>query len=258
MLSINMSDVISLVNQNMSYLIALGVVLVLGIVAIVACLKLPKHIKYLIRTQAAVAMVIAIAIILNLFCTGPMYTLLSLVSGEGTLTDETANEVLVMGQEIAEEGIVLLDNKESVLPYADTNVNVFGWASTNPVYGGTGSGSLNSNYHIVSLLEGLQNAGFNTNTELSDFYTAYRADRPEVGMWAQDWTLPEPAAATYTDELMENAKAFSDQAIIVIARSGGEHMKTFSGAEDAPLWNCRRFTFGARSLPSILWLPKSV
>ncbi|MGM9537055.1 MAG: glycoside hydrolase family 3 C-terminal domain-containing protein, partial [Candidatus Onthomonas sp.] len=224
MLSINMSDVISLINQNLNYIIALGVVLVLGILAMVVCLKLPKQTKYLIRTQAAVAMVVAIAIILNLFCTGPMYTLLSLVSGEGTLTDETANEVLVMGQEIAEEGSVLLDNEESILPYADTNVNVFGWASTNPVYGGTGSGSLNSNFHIVSLLEGLQNAGFNTNTELSDFYTAYRADRPQVGMWAQDWTLPEPPAATYTDEMMANAKSFSDQAIIVIARSGGEHI----------------------------------
>ncbi|HIS52411.1 MAG TPA: glycoside hydrolase family 3 C-terminal domain-containing protein [Candidatus Onthomonas avicola] len=225
MLSINWSDVISLINENLPYFIALGAVLVVGILVMVLCLKLPKHTKYLIRTQTAVAMVLAIAVILNLFCTGPMYTLLSLASGEGSLSDETAAEVLTMGQSIAEEGIVLLENDESVLPYADANINVFGWASTNPVYGGTGSGSLNADYHIVSLLEGLQNAGFNTNTELSDFYTNYRADRPEVGMWAQDWTLPEPAADTYPDELMANAREFSDQAIIVIARSGGEHIE---------------------------------
>ena len=224
MLSINWSDVISLINENLPYFIALGAVLVVGILVMVLCLKLPKHTKYLIRTQTAVAMVLVIAVILNLFCTGPMYTLLSLASGEGSLSDETAAEVLTMGQSIAEEGIVLLENDESVLPYADANINVFGWASTNPVYGGTGSGSLNADYHIVSLLEGLQNAGFNTNTELSDFYTNYRADRPEVGMWAQDWTLPEPAADTYPDELMANAREFSDQAIIVIARSGGEHI----------------------------------
>ena len=224
MLSINWSDVISLINENLPYFIALGAVLVVGILVMVLCLKLPKHTEYLIRTQTAVAMVLVIAVILNLFCTGPMYTLLSLASGEGSLSDETAAEVLTMGQSIAEEGIVLLENDESVLPYADANINVFGWASTNPVYGGTGSGSLNADYHIVSLLEGLQNAGFNTNTELSDFYTNYRADRPEVGMWAQDWTLPEPAADTYPDELMANAREFSDQAIIVIARSGGEHI----------------------------------
>ena len=54
--------------------------------------------------------------------------------------------------------------------------------------------ALSDAYPTVSLLQGLEDAGFNLNTELSDFYTAYRADRPEVGMWAQDWTLPEPTA----------------------------------------------------------------
>lgn len=224
MLAINWSDVVSLLNQNLPYFIAIGVILVVGILIVILCRKLPKHTKYLVRSQTAVAMVLSIAIVLNLFCTGPMYTLLSLVSGVGSLSDETADEVLTMGQSIAEEGIVLLDNEDEILPYTDTNINVFGWASTNPVYGGTGSGSLNTDYHIVSLLEGLQNAGFNVNTELSDFYTNYRADRPEVGMWSQDWTLPEPAADTYSQEMMENAKAFSDQAIIVISRAGGEHI----------------------------------
>jgi beta-glucosidase len=41
-------------------------------------------------------------------------------------------------------------------------------------------------------------------------------------MWAQDWTLPEPNVSAYTDELIANAKAFSDTAMIVISRSGGE------------------------------------
>ena len=99
---------------------------------------------------------------------------------------------------------------------------MFGWASTNPVYGGTGSGALNDAYHTVTLLEGLENAGFTLNTELSDFYTAYRADRPTIAMGTQDWTLPEPPASTYTDEMMANAKAFSDTALVVIGRSGGE------------------------------------
>jgi beta-glucosidase len=41
-------------------------------------------------------------------------------------------------------------------------------------------------------------------------------------MWAQDWTLPEPNVSTYTDDMMANAKAFSDTAMIVISRPGGE------------------------------------
>ena len=41
-------------------------------------------------------------------------------------------------------------------------------------------------------------------------------------MWSGDWTLPEPAVSLYTDEMMENAKAYSDTAMIVITRVGGE------------------------------------
>ena len=41
-------------------------------------------------------------------------------------------------------------------------------------------------------------------------------------MWAQDWTLPEPNVSKYSDDLMKNAKSFSDTAMIVISRSGGE------------------------------------
>ena len=128
-------------------------------------------------------------------------------------------------EEIADEGIVLLENQQNLLPLApNSNVNVFGWASTNPVYGGTGSGALNDAYHIVTLLEGLQNAGFKTNTELSDFYTNYRSDRPEVAMFSQDWTLPEPAADTYPDTLINGAKEFSDTALIVFSRPGAEQV----------------------------------
>lgn len=41
-------------------------------------------------------------------------------------------------------------------------------------------------------------------------------------MWAQDWTLPEPTADSYSDELINNAKEFSDTAMVVITRVGGE------------------------------------
>ena len=225
MLDINMSDVISLIQQNQNYLIALGIILAVGLIAIVGCFKLKAQTKYLIRTQAVVAMIVAIAVVANLFCTGPMYTLLSLISGNGSLTQETSDSAEALGQQIAAEGIVLMQNDDDLLPLAEgSNLNVFGWASTNPVYGGTGSGSLNDAYHIVGMLEGLQNAGFNTNTELSDFYTAFRADRPQVGMWAQDWTLPEPAADSYTADMMTNAQNFSDVAVIILSRGGGEHI----------------------------------
>lgn len=222
MLSINIEDVIKVLNSMKPQLIGFGVVLVLAIVAMIACMKLPKAKKYMIRCQAGLAILLALVITVNLICFGPMNTMISLATGSGSISEETSAEATNLVEDIADEGIVLLKNEGSTLPLTAGNLNVFGWASTNPVYGGTGSGALNDAYHTVTLLEGLENAGFTLNTELSDFYTAYRADRPTIAMGTQDWTLPEPPASTYTDEMMANAKAFSDTALVVISRSGGE------------------------------------
>ena len=222
MLSINIEDVIKVLDSMKSQLIGFGVVLVLAIVAMIACMKLPKAKKYMIRCQAGLAILLALVITVNLICFGPMNTMISLATGSGSISEETSAEATDLVEDIADEGIVLLKNEGRTLPLTAGNLNVFGWASTNPVYGGTGSGALNDAYHTVTLLEGLENAGFTLNTELSDFYTAYRADRPTIAMGTQDWTLPEPPASTYTDEMMANAKAFSDTALVVIGRSGGE------------------------------------
>lgn len=222
MLAINMDDVLNVLKSCKPYLIALGIVLVLAIAVTVACMKMKKASKKLIRKETWIAALLAVVVIVNLICFIPMSSMISLATGNGTITDETSGEATELCAEIAEEGIVLLKN-ENVLPLADaSNLNVFGWASTNPCYGGTGSGSLSDAYETTSLLQGLTNAGFKLNTELSDFYTAYRADRPEVGMWSQDWSLPEPTAESYTDEMMNAAKEFSNTAMVVITRVGGE------------------------------------
>lgn len=222
MLAINMDDVIKVVSSIKGYLIALAAVILLAVAVMVGCRKMKKSKKYLIRWQAGLGLVAAAAIIVNLILTGPMYSMVSLATGGGKVSEENVASATQLCEDIADEGIVLLDN-DGTLPMAkNSKLNVFGWASTNPCYGGTGSGALSDAYPTVTLLEGLTNAGFELNTELSDFYTAYRADRPVVGMWAQDWTLPEPEASQYSDEMMENAKAFSDTAMVVITRVGGE------------------------------------
>ena len=222
MLSINIDDVFKVLDSMKYHLIGFGVVLVLAIIAMIACMKLPKAKKAMIRCQAGLAILLALVITVNLICFGPMNTMISLATGSGSISEETSAEATELVEDIADEGIVLLQNDDNTLPLTAGNLNVFGWASTNPVYGGTGSGALNDAYHTVTLLEGLENAGFTLNTELSDFYTAYRADRPTIAMGTQDWTLPEPPASTYTDEMIANAKAFSDTALVVISRSGGE------------------------------------
>ncbi|MDD3361211.1 MAG: glycoside hydrolase family 3 N-terminal domain-containing protein [Hespellia sp.] len=224
MLAINMSDVINVLTTLRPYLIALGVAVVIAIVVLIACIKVKnKANRKMFRSQTGIALLLAVVIIVNLICYIPMSSMLSLATGNGTISDETSAEATDLVEATAEEGIVLLKNEEGSLPLeATSNLNVFGWASTNPCYGGTGSGSLSDAYETVTLLQGIEDAGFTLNTDLSDFYTDYRADRPEVGMWAQDWTLPEPAADSYSDDLLADAKDFSDKAVIVITRVGGE------------------------------------
>ena len=41
-------------------------------------------------------------------------------------------------------------------------------------------------------------------------------------MWSQDWTLPEVPADQYSDSLISDAKSFSDEAVVVLTRVGGE------------------------------------
>ena len=230
MLSINMDDVMQVVSNIQNYLIAFGVVLVLALLVMFAVRKMPKAKKKMIRAQSGLAILLALAIVANLICTGPMSTMLDLVSGEGSISEETSAEATELVNEITQEGIVLAQNDDNILPVASgSKLNVFGWASTSPCYGGTGSGALNDAYPVTDLLTGLHDAGIETNDELSKFYTDYCSTRPTVGMSKQDWTLPEPNVSLYTDEMMANAKAYSDTAMVVITRVGGEGADLPSG-----------------------------
>ncbi len=223
MLAINMDDVMNVLSAISGHLIALAVLLIVAIAAIVAVKRFEKPVKRLARGEIAIALVAGICVIANMICTGPMSTLLTSVAGKpvSTISDETTAEATALVEEIVEEGVVLLKNEGDILP--NTNkLNVFGWGSTNPCYGGTGSGALNDAYPTTDLIAGLNNAGIETNEELTQFYVDYQAEHPEVGMWAQDWTLPEPNVSLYTDDLISNAQAYSDTAMIVISRVGGE------------------------------------
>ncbi len=222
MLEININDVIGVLNSCRPYLIALVCILVVVIAVLIFSRKCSAVSKYLLRSQSIIAGGIAIVIVVNMILVGPMSTLVGLATGSGQVTQETADEANATAEEIAGEGMVLLKN-DDLLPLTDQkNLNLFGWASISPIYGGAGSGSINDLWPIVSLEEGLTNAGFNLNTELHDFYTAYEDERPAMSESEQSWSLPEPAADMYTDEMMENAKEFSDVAVVVIARMGGE------------------------------------
>ncbi len=222
---VSKDDIVNTLQNCKPQIIFFCVVAVLAIAVIIGCRKMSKAKKYVIRWNSVLAIFVALVAALNMIAFGPMSTLIGLATTHIEISDETTAKAEKLGSEIAGEGIVLLKNENNLLPLNDQkNLNVFGWASTNPAYGGTGSGSLSDSYEVVSLLQGLKNAGINTNTELSDFYTEYRSDKPEFGVWEQEWTLPEPPVDTYTDNMLQNAKDFSDTAMIVLSRTGGENL----------------------------------
>ena len=229
MISVEMEDVLAVLQLCKPYIIGIVAVLVIGIVIMIACRRASKEKRFLIRGEAAIAMVLAVAVCVNMICFGPMATLIGLATGNGTLSDETNEEAAGVAEEIMEDGIVLLKN-ESLLPLNETKkLNIFGWESINPAYGGAGSGGINDLYDIVSLNQGFENAGFSINQELVDFYNNYGADSPEMSIQKQSWTLPEPPVDTYSDELIKNAKEYSDVAVVVLSRKAGE------GHNDIPM-----------------------
>lgn len=229
MISVEMEDVLAVLQLCKPYIIGIIAALVIGIVIMIACRRMSRGKKFLIRGEAAIAMVLAVVVCVNMICFGPMATLIGLATGNGTLSDETNEEAAEVAEEIMEDGIVLLKN-ESLLPLNETKkLNIFGWESINPAYGGAGSGGINDLYDIVSLNQGLENAGFSINQELVDFYNNYGADNPEMSIQKQSWTLPEPPVDTYSDELIKSAKEYSDVAVVVLSRKAGE------GHNDIPM-----------------------
>ena len=88
MLSINMDDVIKVLNSIKSQLIGFGVVAVLLIAVMIACRKQSKSKKYLIRFNAVLGIVLALGVTVNLILVGPMYSMVTLATGGGKVSEE--------------------------------------------------------------------------------------------------------------------------------------------------------------------------
>lgn len=226
MLQINMADVMNVIGSLTPYLIAIGVLFVLALIITFAVnKKTVKNVatRKIVHSESWLVALVGIVVAVSMMLTGPLSTLLNNATiTKYTLSDATVSKANELAKDVQSEAVTLLKNDDSNLPLSGKKVNVFGWGSTNPVYGGTGSGSMSDQYETVSLLDGMKQAGLKTNTELSKLYTDYRKDRPEVGMFAQDWTLPEVPAKQYSDKLVSDAKDFSDEAVVVLTRVGGE------------------------------------
>lgn len=134
-----------------------------------------------------------------------------------TATQKSAD----LTQEVEEEGIIMLTNNGSLPLNGQTKVNVFGTGSIDFTYGGTGSGAGDASKN-VSLIQGLENAGLETNKEIQNYYEENAKARENGELLGSDFGIYELPVDNYGADLMDGAKAFSDVAVVVFSRVGGE------------------------------------
>lgn len=128
----------------------------------------------------------------------------------------------------AAEGMILLKNDDNALPFTNKSetIAVFGDHSYSFIAGGTGSGDVNEAYSI-SLLQGLNNAGYSVDKELQALYEPFVAKavenenkrREEVGLLADNKRLPE--MLPNADLVAAKAKSAA-VAVITLGRNSGE------------------------------------
>ncbi len=150
-------------------------------------------------------------------------------SEEAIAARESGN---ALAELVEAEGAVLLKNSNGTLPLENLKVNVFGFSGSDDGFmpQGTGSGTGSRN-DLVTFLGGLKEAGIEYNENLSAAYDALGWSRVEGGSYvieAHDqkykdfYGVSEAPESFYTDELMSDAIAYSDTAIIVLGRLMGE------------------------------------
>ena len=144
-----------------------------------------------------------------------------------TRTDYVPNESeKELCEDVMDESIVLLKNEDNALPLSssETKVSLFGQNSADFVYGGSGSGSIDSS-KAPTLKDALERNNLTVNQTLWDFYTkgagsSYRKEMPATD-GSGSFAVNEVPTSLYTNEVKESFKD-SDVAVVSIGRAGGE------------------------------------
>lgn len=130
---------------------------------------------------------------------------------------------------LAEEGFVLLKNENAALPMnKGARISVFSKNSVNLSYGGSGSGGFDTSNN-KNLYESLNDAGFITNPTLKNFYESSQSGPVRTANSSdldngdnQKIATAETPQSKYTDAVRNSYADYSDAALVVITRIGGE------------------------------------
>lgn len=130
---------------------------------------------------------------------------------------------------LAEEGFVLLKNENAALPMnKGARISVFSKNSVNLSYGGSGSGGFDTSNN-KNLYESLNDAGFVTNPTLKRFYESSQSGPVRTANSSdldngdnQKIAAAETPQSKYADAVKNRYADYSDAALVVITRIGGE------------------------------------
>lgn len=208
-------------------LIFAGTVVTAVFILVMWIYRARKNKRILKIFSALLCIVLALVIVINLAVMN-FYVMINQFLHRNTADPETVvNETQVareVTEKIEEEGLVLLRNENKALPMTETKANIFGFASDAIIYGGSGSGAADESKN-VNLSTALENVGIEVNKELAEFYKTKNDEakaKNGVTIALSDYSVKEPSAEDYENGLLENAKEFSDTAIVVFGRAGGE------------------------------------
>ena len=145
--------------------------------------------------------------------------------------DDAFEKSNLINEQIAEEGFTLLKNESNALPLAEgARVSVFGKNSVNLAYGGSGSGAFTVTDETPTLYDSLEDAGFVINPTMREFYDSSASGAGRESSPTMDnsrSTIPgfstgETPISSYTDAVKSSYDEYSDAAIVVFTRIGGE------------------------------------
>ena len=193
------------------------------------------------------SMILLVAVLVGTYVLSTLATIIDSFIGapSGHYSDaeiaDTKVKAEALAADVEAEGTVLVKNNDNTLPVAADNkkINVFGWASTAWLGGGSGSGGVSG--VNTDLLAALTAYGVAYNTELTDMYKDFQDGREytrTLSAWPeQSGRLYEPDINNqtyYTQSMLDNAKSFSDtaDACLIAGLSGSE---------------------GATAVPEVLW-----
>lgn len=182
-------------------------------------------------SRVLVSMLLVFVVVINCTVFSLKSTITQYMNATETVSGELETAAEALALEIQQEGTVLVQNLNDTLPLSEdvTQVNIFGWSATQWVVSGSGSGAITGEGQ--DLLTALEEYGISYNQSLIDMYTDFLAERPyytsgTLNTYSTQFSrLYEPSISDtdyYTDELLAEALAYSDTAIVVIGRVNGE------------------------------------